>query len=118
MPRWTRGAPADALAREKRGGIVRARNGGSSGSLGEGRFDSSEPRPQTPSMAGPSTHVPPTGPRTVTVIAGDGIGPEVLAATLQVLEATKVPLRYETCEAGSEIVARQGTNLPQATIDS
>jgi len=54
----------------------------------------------------------PSSPRTVvTVIPGDGIGPEVAEATVRALEAMHLPL-------ASEVVNRYGTNLPQQTIDA
>src|SRR5262245_47961098 len=58
------------------------------------------------------------GTRTVSLILGDGIGPEVGRATVRVLEALKAPLRFEECEAGNEVVSRLGTNLPRETIES
>lgn len=59
-----------------------------------------------------------TSQRTVTLIPGDGIGPEVIDATVRVLEAVKAPLSYERCEAGMEVFARTGSNLPRETIES
>jgi isocitrate dehydrogenase (NAD+) len=56
--------------------------------------------------------------RTVTVINGDGIGPEVMQATLRILEAVKAPLKFEEQDAGTEVVSKYGTNLPPATVDS
>ena len=56
--------------------------------------------------------------RTVTLIPGDGIGPEVVDATVRVLEAVKAPLSYERCEAGMEVYERTGSNLPRETIES
>jgi isocitrate dehydrogenase (NAD+) len=56
--------------------------------------------------------------RTVTLIPGDGVGPEITAATVQVLEAAGVPLRWERVEAGSDAVARYGTPIPAAAIAS
>jgi isocitrate dehydrogenase (NAD+) len=56
--------------------------------------------------------------RTVTVINGDGIGPEVMAATIRVLEALKVPLEFEYKDAGAEVVAKYGTNLPHETVEA
>src|SRR5687767_6137617 len=56
--------------------------------------------------------------RTVTLIQGDGIGPEVVSATVRVLEAMKLPLSFESCEAGSEVVTKYGTNLPRPTVES
>ncbi|WP_434383533.1 isocitrate dehydrogenase (NAD(+)) [Melittangium boletus] len=59
-----------------------------------------------------------TTPRTVTVINGDGIGPEVMAATLRVLQALEVPLQFESRDAGAECIAKFGTNLPDSTVES
>lgn len=56
--------------------------------------------------------------RTVTIINGDGIGPEVMAATLRVLEALKLPLDFEHKDAGSEVAAKYGTNLPHETVEA
>ncbi|MBM4377983.1 MAG: isocitrate dehydrogenase (NAD(+)) [Deltaproteobacteria bacterium] len=56
--------------------------------------------------------------RTVVLIPGDGIGPEVTDATVRVLEAVKAPLSYERCEAGMEVFTRTGSNLPRETIES
>ena len=56
--------------------------------------------------------------RTVTVINGDGIGPEVMAATLRVLDALKVPLEFEHKDAGTEVIAKYGTNLPHETVEA
>ncbi len=56
--------------------------------------------------------------RTVTLIPGDGIGPEVADATVHLLEALKVPLTFERADAGAEVVNKYGTNLPQSTVDA
>jgi isocitrate dehydrogenase (NAD+) len=56
--------------------------------------------------------------RTVTLIQGDGIGPEVVQATAHILKGMNTPLEFETCEAGAEVVNRFGTNLPRETIES
>jgi isocitrate dehydrogenase (NAD+) len=55
---------------------------------------------------------------TVTLINGDGIGPEVMEATRQVLEAAGCPLDFEYAEAGQTASTRFGTNLPDATVES
>lgn len=55
---------------------------------------------------------------TVTLIPGDGIGPEVTAAAQQVVEAASVAVNWQVCEAGGEAVERCGTALPQETLDS
>ncbi len=56
--------------------------------------------------------------RKVTLINGDGIGPEVMAATVRLLEAAGAPLEWEYAEAGLEVLNKYGTNLPRATIES
>jgi isocitrate dehydrogenase (NAD+) len=55
---------------------------------------------------------------TVTLIPGDGIGPEISEATKRVLEATGVPIIWDIQEAGLEIFEKEGTPLPQKVIDS
>ena len=56
--------------------------------------------------------------RTVTIINGDGIGPEVMAATVRVLEALKLPLEFDYKDAGAEVIAKYGTNLPHETVEA
>jgi len=53
-----------------------------------------------------------------TLIPGDGIGPEITAATLEVLEALGAPFQWDTQIAGLAGVKAAGDPLPQATIDS
>lgn len=58
-------------------------------------------------------------PVPVTVLAGDGIGPEIMQATLRVLAAAGADLAVETCVAGGEaFAAGVVTGVPAATIDS
>jgi isocitrate dehydrogenase (NAD+) len=57
-------------------------------------------------------------PYTVTLIPGDGIGPEVTLATRRVLEATGVKFNWEIAEAGADVMASRGTPLPDSVIDS
>jgi isocitrate dehydrogenase (NAD+) len=53
----------------------------------------------------------------VTLIPGDGIGPEVSEATRRVLDATGVPVEWVVEEAGAEVLAREGTTLPERVLD-
>jgi isocitrate dehydrogenase (NAD+) len=55
---------------------------------------------------------------TVSLIEGDGIGPEIAAATVRVVEAAGGALDWERVDAGMGAVHRHGDPLPQATIDS
>ena len=60
-----------------------------------------------------------TTTRKVTLINGDGIGPEVVDATRKILEAAKAPLEFEYRDAGSESAYKhEGSNLPGETIDA
>jgi isocitrate dehydrogenase (NAD+) len=54
----------------------------------------------------------------VTLIPGDGIGPEVAAATRLVLDATGVPIEWSLAEAGVVTLERSGTTLPESTMDA
>ncbi len=56
--------------------------------------------------------------RTITVIPGDGIGPEVTDATLEVLNAAGADLEYDTQLAGLTALKEARNPLPQATMDS
>ena len=53
-----------------------------------------------------------------TLIAGDGIGPEIVDATLTVLGALDSPFEWEACSAGLAGVRSHGDPLPAATLDS
>jgi len=54
----------------------------------------------------------------VTLIPGDGIGPEVTAAARRVAEATGVSIDWEVVEAGEVAIKTQGTPLPESVLDS
>lgn len=55
---------------------------------------------------------------TVTVIRGDGIGPEIMDAALYVLGEMKVGLLYEEADAGMVALEKHGELLPEATMAS
>src|SRR5680860_496215 len=54
----------------------------------------------------------------VTLIPGDGIGPEVAMATKAVLEATGVSFEWEEQPAGMTALETHGDVLPESTLDS
>jgi isocitrate dehydrogenase (NAD+) len=54
----------------------------------------------------------------VTLIPGDGVGPEITEATVRVLEAGDVGLEWERVEAGAAVIERYGTPLPDEVIES
>jgi isocitrate dehydrogenase (NAD+) len=53
-----------------------------------------------------------------TLIAGDGIGPEIVEATVMVLDTLHAPFIWEAHKAGMSGVEEFGDPLPQATLDS
>jgi len=55
---------------------------------------------------------------TVTLIPGDGVGPEIAEATRRVVDATGVKISWEVENAGADVVAEFGTPLPERVIDS
>jgi isocitrate dehydrogenase len=64
-------------------------------------------------------HTTPEGKKLVTVIPGDGIGPEVVQSAQQIIEATGVPIEWEERHAG-ESIFKQGlpSGVPPETIES
>jgi isocitrate dehydrogenase (NAD+) len=55
---------------------------------------------------------------TITLIPGDGIGPEVAEATKLVLAATGVTIEWDVQNAGAEVAEKRGTTLPTEVLDS
>jgi isocitrate dehydrogenase (NAD+) len=55
---------------------------------------------------------------TITLIPGDGIGPEVAEATQRVLEASGVKIEWETHNAGAAVAEQQGTTLPPSVLEA
>src|ERR1044072_3374269 len=56
--------------------------------------------------------------RKITLIPGDGIGPEVTSAAVSVVRATGVDVKWESYAAGAEALARFGDTLPPSVLDS
>jgi isocitrate dehydrogenase (NAD+) len=54
----------------------------------------------------------------VTLIPGDGIGPEVMACAREALEATGVRFNWHVEEAGATVMEREGTPLPDRVIEA
>ena len=57
-------------------------------------------------------------PYDVTLIPGDGTGPEVVTAARRVLEATGVEFHWVIQDAGANVVEKYGTPLPECVLDS
>ncbi len=56
--------------------------------------------------------------REITLIKGDGIGPEISEAVIKIFEAMDAPIKWDIQEAGADVVEKEGTVLPQKVLDS
>lgn len=56
--------------------------------------------------------------RKVTLILGDGTGPELARVTRDVLDATGVKIQWEEVEAGVDVMEKRGTPLPDEVLES
>ena len=54
----------------------------------------------------------------VTLIPGDGVGPELISAARRAVEATGVPIEWDVQEAGVSVAEREGSPLPERVLDS
>src|SRR3954467_4185691 len=55
---------------------------------------------------------------TITLIPGDGIGPEVSSAVVRIIEATGVDIKWETHYAGAQALEKFGSTLPDELLES
>lgn len=55
---------------------------------------------------------------TITLIPGDGIGPEVTSAVVRIIEAAGVQIEWETHYAGAQALAKFGDTLPKELLES
>ena len=56
--------------------------------------------------------------RTITLLPGDGIGPEVTSAAVRVVEATGADVEWESFVVGAEALAEEGSPLPDRVLES
>jgi len=54
----------------------------------------------------------------ITLIPGDGIGPEITSAMVKVVEATGIDIKWDIVNAGAEVYEKEGTVLPGSVINS
>lgn len=54
----------------------------------------------------------------ITLIPGDGIGPEITEAMVTAVEATGVKINWERVEAGADVIDKYGTPLPENVLES
>ena len=57
-------------------------------------------------------------PYRITLIPGDGIGPELAEATRRILDASGVTFEWIVVDAGADVIDRYGTPLPEHVLDS
>jgi isocitrate dehydrogenase len=66
-----------------------------------------------------SIHVTPSGRKLVTLIPGDGIGPEIVASARRIVEATGAPIEWEERHAGASIFKKGlPSGVPPETLES
>ena len=56
--------------------------------------------------------------QTITMIPGDGIGPDVTTSVQEVIEALGVDIEWEIAEAGETVMDDEGTPLPESVLES
>jgi len=56
--------------------------------------------------------------RTITLIKGDGIGPEISQSVIDIFKALNAPIEWDIQEAGADVLEKEGTVLPQKVLDS
>ena len=56
--------------------------------------------------------------RTITLINGDGIGPEISDAVMKIFSAAGLEIDWDIQTAGADVAEKEGTPLPQRVIDS
>lgn len=56
--------------------------------------------------------------KTITMINGDGIGPEISEAVMKIIDASGLKINWDIQTAGAEVAEKEGTPLPQRVIDS
>ena len=54
----------------------------------------------------------------VTLIKGDGIGPEITDSVMKIINAVGVAIDWDIQTAGADLIETEGTPLPQRVLDS
>lgn len=56
--------------------------------------------------------------RTITLINGDGIGPEISDAVVRIIDAAGLKINWDIQTAGADVIEKEGTPLPERVFDS
>ena len=54
----------------------------------------------------------------ITLIKGDGIGPEISDAVLKIIKSAGVEINWDVQTAGADVIEQEGVPLPQRVLDS
>ena len=54
----------------------------------------------------------------ITLINGDGIGPEISDAVVKIIAAAGVKIDWDIQTAGADVIAKEGVPLPQRVLES
>ena len=54
----------------------------------------------------------------ITLINGDGIGPEISDAVVKIIDASGLKIDWDVQTAGADVIEKEGTPLPQRVLDS
>ena len=54
----------------------------------------------------------------ITLIPGDGIGPEITESVISIIKAAGCKINWDIQTAGADVVEQEGTPLPQRVIES
>ncbi len=56
--------------------------------------------------------------RTITLINGDGIGPEISSAVIKIIDAAGLKIDWDVQTAGADVIEKEGTPLPERVLNS
>ena len=56
--------------------------------------------------------------RTITLINGDGIGPEISKSVMDIISASGLEINWDIQTAGADVIAKEGTPLPERVLES
>ncbi len=56
--------------------------------------------------------------KTITLINGDGIGPEISDAVVRIIEASGLKINWDVQTAGADVIEKEGTPLPERVLNS
>ena len=54
----------------------------------------------------------------ITLINGDGIGPEITDSVVKIIDATGLKINWDLQTAGADVIVSEGTPLPKRVLDS